>query len=208
MTARAVVLLAGLVLGACQMTPLSEPAPLASAQFTGDFESYRLGRVGFLPLVSRSGEELSADQARTLQSALLLELAQVADFELVRLENGDLDEVPGSEPYRRGRYLPRTILELARRYDLDGLFVGTVTHIQPFPPQALALSIDLVSCETGMVLWTSAVRLDADDRDVHRNLVAWSARQASTGADDSVELTLISPSRFARFAAHEVARSF
>jgi hypothetical protein len=202
-------LLAALALGACRATHLVPPAPLASAHFTGDFDSYRLGRVGFLPLASSSGEELTADQGRTLQAALLLELAQVADFELVRLEPGDLAEVPGSEPYRRGRYLPRTILELARRYDLDGLFVGTVTHLQPFPPQALALSLDLVSCETGMVLWTSSIRLDADDRTVHKSLAAWSARQRSDAStDDSMELTLISPSRFARFAAHEVARSF
>ena len=198
-----------LALGACNVMPLSRPEPLADAQFTRDFESYRLGRVGFLPLALCSEEDLSIDQARTLQAALLLELAQVADFEVVRLDTNDLDEIPGSEPYRRGRYLPRTILELARRYDLDGLFVGTVTHMQAFPPQALALSLDLVSCETGMVLWTSSLRLDADDQQVHRSLAAWSSQQGHELDDDeSVQLTLISPSRFARFAAYEVARSF
>ena len=191
----------------CQVSgPPAPPPPLATARFATDFHTYRLQRVGLLPL---TGAEISTEQSQMLQAAFMVELSHATDVELVRLEPHDLEEVPGSEPYRRGRYLPRTILELARRFQLDALLVGTVTHIQAFPPQALSISLDLVSCETGMVLWSSAVNLDAGDRDVHDSLEAWAAMQrSSTGSRESLQLTLISPSRFARFAAYEVARRF
>ena len=191
----------------CQVSPPPTPLPsLATARFATDFNTYRLQRVGLLPL---TGANISTEQSQMLQAAFMVELSHAADVELVRLEAHDLEEVPGSEPYRRGRYLPRTILELAHRFQLDALLVGTVTHIQAFPPQALSISLDLVSCETGMVLWSSSVNLDAGDRDVHDSLAAWAALQrSSTGSRESLQLTLISPSRFARFAAYEVARRF
>jgi hypothetical protein len=195
------------LLVSCQaIRPPIAPPSLATAQFATDFHTYRLQRVGLLPL---TGASISTDQSQMLQAAFMVELSHATDVELVRLEAHDLEEVPGSEPYRRGRYLPRTILELARRYQLDALLVGTVTHIQAFPPQALSISLDLVSCETGMVLWSSSVNLDAGDRAVHDGLAAWAALQrSSTGSRESLQLTLISPSRFARFAAYEVARRF
>ena len=196
-------LLAVAALG-CRSTP-PDPGPLASSTLAADFGTYRIARVGLLPFV---GRDLGPEGAANLQSAFLQELGRVMPYELVPLAAGDLDEVDPSQPYLRGRYDPRAVLEVARRFRLDALLVGTVTHNQPYPPQALGVEVELVATETGLPLWTSSVHLDAGDARVRRRLELWQAsHKADAGGRESVQLILVSPERFARFAAWEVASS-
>ena len=79
--------------------------------------------------------------------------------------------------------------------------------MQAFPPQVLGLEVDLVASETGLVIWTSSVQLDASDARVRESLERYTETlNQSSGTNESLQLTLISPARFARFAAHEVAQ--
>jgi len=188
----------------CRSAP-PDPGPLASSVLAADFATYRIARVGLLPF---SGRELDPEGAANLQRAFQLELERVMPYELVPLSSGDLDEVRPTSPYLRGRYDPRAILEVARRYRLDALLVGTVTQSQPYPPQALGLELELVATETGQPLWSSSVHLDAGDARVRTRLELWQAsHKADGGGRESVQLTLVSPERFARFAAWEIASS-
>lgn len=178
--------------------------PLATTHSAPDLETYELRRVALLPF---AGEELDASHAASLQGAFQLELGRAAPYELIRLTPEDMIEVKSSEPYRRGSYHPRTLLELARRYRVDAVLIGTVTQLDVYPPQVLALELVLVSCETGMVLWDSSLHVDASDSLVREHL-DWYQRSQSTSEnwEDGVKLTLISPTHFARFAASEVAK--
>lgn len=190
-----------LMLGACMAAP-STPDRLASAQVVPDFDSYVLRRVGLVPL---TGPTLSTARASELQSAFFAELSAATRYEIVQLSSADLTEVPRSEPYRRGWYEPHTIIDLARRYRLDAVFVGTVTDEQPFPPQRLGVQLDLVASETGLVVWSAAVQLDASQERVVSRLEAWARDELGEAERQDAHLILISPRRFARFAAHEVA---
>jgi hypothetical protein len=186
-------------------TTAADPGPLASSTVAVDFGTYRLARVGILPF---AGRDLGREQADNLQRAFQLELSRVMPYELVPLSHADLAEVRAGNPYLRGRYEPPAILEVARRYRLDGLLIGTVTQHEPYPPQALGLEVELVATETGAPLWTSSVQLDAGDARVRARLDLWQAsHKADGGGRESVQLTLVSPERFARFAAWEVASS-
>jgi len=195
--------LLALALAAGCMTGRNLP-PLATSQTAPDFATYALRRVALLPF---DGDQVSEAQADAIQDAFLLELGREAPYELVRLTPADLAEVQSSEPYRRGSYRPRTLLELARRYRLDAVIIPTVTQLDVYPPQVLGLELDLVSCETGMALWSARLHLDASDTLVRKHL-DWYQRSQARGAGwkDGVQLTLISPAHFARFAASEVAR--
>jgi hypothetical protein len=195
------LLLCGLALGCVSSGGLP---PLATASAAPDMATYELRRVAMLPL---AGEQLDEQHAASIQGAFHLELGRSAPYELVRLTPEDLDEVYTSEPHRRGSYHPRTLLELARRYRVDAVLIGTVTQFDVYPPQVLALDLVLVSCETGMILWTSNVHLDASDALVREHLDWYQRSQAHSGDwEDGVQLTLISPTHFARFAASEVAK--
>jgi hypothetical protein len=185
------------------LLPPEERQQLAVTRAAPDLHTYHLRRVGIVPF---EGHDIDPERSRTLQGAFLLELGRVAPFEIVRLDSKDLDELADSEPYRRGTYKPKTLLELARRFNLDGVLVGTVTQFNVYPPQVLGLELDLVSTETGMVIWAASLRLDAADRRVRQNLEMYSrAQERGSNWEGGVQLTLISPSMFARFAAHEVA---
>ncbi len=182
-----------------------DPGPLATSRLAVDFGTYHIARVAVLPF---QGRGLDPESAVTLQSAFQLELAAVMPYELVSLAAEDLAEVDRHDPHRRGRYEPRAVLELAQRFRLDALLIGTVTRHEPYPPQALGVEVELVACETGLPLWSSSVQLDAGDSRVRARLERWQATQESdSGSRESVQLTLVSPERFARYAAWEVASS-
>jgi hypothetical protein len=100
------------------------------------------------------------------------------------------------------------VLALARRYNLDALFVGTVSDVQSFPPQKLALELDLVAVETGLAIWSAEAYLDVSQERVRAELEQWHGRErAASEESESWELTLLSPRRFAQFAAAVVASS-
>ena len=195
------IVLALLALVGCRSTPASIEQ-LASAELAADFDTYQVRRVGLLPF---AGEPLEREYADVIQQAFHAELVRATPYELVRLEPRDLDEVPTSETHRRGGYDPRTIVDLSRRYRLDGVLIGTVTDSQYFPPLRLGVILELISSETGATLWTSNVHLDATDPKARRGLESFQkARGDSLGAE-RWQLTLLSPRLFARFAAWHVA---
>jgi hypothetical protein len=170
-----------------------------------DFESYDLHRVGLLPLVA---QDVWSEQSEPVQSGFLSEFTRTTPFEVVHLGAADLAEIPGSDPYRRGFYDPRTIIALASRYQLDAVFVGTLADAQFFAPQRIAVQLDLVACETGAAIWSGSVYLDASDADVRDSLMVWAADTSTADyrGSEPTDLALLSPRRFARFAAWQLAQ--
>lgn len=200
---RALALFAILVCAGCTAVA-SPPTCLATARVTPDFKSYPLVRVGLIPLAGRA---LEPEQQESLQAALASELARSSPFEIVVLDTLDLEEVPESEPTRRGSFRPATVLALARRYNLDAVLAGTVTDYQAFAPQRLGLSIDLVAVETGLPIWSASVKLDASHEPVQQSLAAWhAAQQVADRATESLDVYWLSPRRFAQFAAAQIAQ--
>lgn len=198
---RAALVLALLAISCKSLAP--DPGPLATSHVAPDLATYSLARVGVPPL---QAPDVDAANRLALQGALVAELARVMPYELVPLDEADLVEVHAHDAHRRGRHDARAVLEVARRYRLDGLVLATVTHYQPYPPQSLGLEVELVAIETGATLWSSSLQLDAADARVRARLERWHAGHKSDGGNrESVQLTLVSPERFARFAAAEVA---
>ena len=190
-----------LLLPACAvLTDQAVARDLATERVASDFDTYHLRRVGLVPL---TGLDLDVDQERVLRSAIFTEFSQGTPYEIVPLEANDLEEVPGSDPYRRGRYDPRTIIALSRRYQLDGVLVTTVTDHQFFEPQRLSMQVDMVATETGVAIWSGAIHLDASNPEVRGALRAYCKQQ---DAGESWEVNLLSPRSFAHFAAHQLAR--
>lgn len=198
--------LGALLMSSCQtiIHPRAIEAPqLAVAKSAADFHSYRISRVGLLPV---TGSELHPEEAVELQEIFYTEFSESASFELVQLDLADLAEVTESEPYLRGAYRPETVLEISKRFRLDALLVPSVTHRQSFPPQKLNMHLDLVAAETGMTIWSSAVALQADRPDVVKGIEALYGNGLPM-SDDSWATALLSPSQFARFGVWQMARA-
>ena len=188
-------------LGACSAAPRGVPV-LGSATVARDFDSYTIRRVGVVPF---SGVEFSAEESNELSAAVFGELSAVTPYEVVPLDTIDPAEVPTSEPYRRGWYRPETVLGIARRFQLDAILIGSVTDYQGFPPQRLAVSVDLVAADTGMVVWSAAVQLDASQARTRRAVENWARLHLGAEEEQEWELILLSPRRFMRFVAFQVA---
>jgi hypothetical protein len=194
-----VVLSATLVLGACVSARRAQMPRLANAVVSQDFESYPLRRIGLAPFTGRG---MGETQGLDLQRALHTELAQSTPFEVVQLDARDLAELESSDPYRRGWYKPKTIIGLAQRYSLDAILFGVVTQERFYPPLLLSLQVDLVSAETGLVIWSGSVNLDGSDPRVIEGLELY---YASEQEPEGWRVALLSPERFARFAAFQIA---
>ena len=195
---RALVLALGALASCLVASPPRMPS-LANATVSSDFESYRIHRVGLLPF---SGEDITPERSVDLQAAFHSELSQSTPFEVVMLGGADLEALEESEPYRRGWYRPKTIIGLSKRYSLDAILFGTVTQERFYPPQILALQVDLVSAETGLVIWSAAVHIDANDPRVLDGLQLYYGAEEG---EDAWRLSLLSPERLGRFAAFQVA---
>jgi len=193
-------LVASLVTGC--LAPAVPEAQLAVSGRVNDFHTYELRRVGLLPV---AGHDVSYKEASELTTALYSEFGSRTSFEWVLLRPEDLDEIPRSDPHRRGYYDPRSVLALARRFHLDALLVGTITDRRTFQPQRLAISLDLVAVETGTVVWSSAIDLDAGSARVREGVAQWSSGELGNEGSDDAEIILLSPRRFARFAAYQLA---
>jgi len=193
------LLAAPLFLTACLTTNAPLMPILATAEVSNDFDTYRIRRVGLPPF---RGNSLSAVESKELQSAFLSEVTRSTPYEVVPLVEADLEMIESGDPHRRGWYSPTTVIQIAGRYSLDAIFFGSVTDERFYPPQLLALNVDLVSAETGLVIWSSTVHLDATDPRVRDGLKAyfWSEED-----QEAWRLALLSPERFSRFAAYQVA---
>ena len=195
---------AGLALAACA-TPA--PAPLmGSARIAADFDSYRLQRVALLPFraVDRTTGTLAAHEVGSLETSFHTELASGTPYDLIPLRGEDLAAVLPPDPFRDGWYTPDAIRLLRDRFHLDGVMVGTITSRRVVPPQVLGVQLDLISCETGATIWSADLMLDAARTDVQEAVATWS--NDDLGREDGGAMVLLSPRRYAHFAAYQLAR--
>lgn len=199
-------LAACVAIGACAASEDGPLPPLARSRASSDYSSYDLRRVGLVPF---RGDELDLARADELQEAFQFELSRNAEYEVVPLDERDTAEIDRDRPFERGAYRARAVAEIARRYRLDGLLFGTVTHLEAYAPQAISLELELVASETGLVIWSSTLELDAADARVRESLERYAGQRRDAEAREpaNVRTTLLSPSRWMRFAASEVART-
>jgi hypothetical protein len=191
---------------ACTIVHREPPPQLATTRRVADYSTYNLRRVGLLPI---GGRALDARRQQEFRQAFLFEFARAAPYEVVALDPTQIAEVDPTRPHERGVYSSRTVLELARRFRLDGLIVGEVTQLEVYSPQMLAVQLEMISAETGLAIWSSSVHIDAGDVGLEPNFEHFRRQQSEEGpASADLQLTLLSPARLARFAAYEVARTF
>ncbi|MEL6903784.1 MAG: hypothetical protein AAFP22_00170, partial [Planctomycetota bacterium] len=146
---------------------------MGSARITSDFDSYAISRVGIVPFGALEGTELVPHEVGEIEAQFQAEFAASTPYELVALRGLDLAEVLTPEPFRQGTYSPTTIRTLRDRYRLDALLLGSVTTRDVIPPQVLGAQVDLVSCETGAVVWSASVVVDASRREVRDAVEVW-----------------------------------
>jgi hypothetical protein len=194
-----------LVLSSCE-TVHKSIEPLAVVRLAPDRELYVLRRVGILPIVAR---DMRREDALALQSALAIRLSERIHAEVIVLTQGEAAEIPTNDAYLSGRIDPGSVLAFARRFNLDGLVTSNVTDRRTYAPQRLGLEVELTACDSGLPIWSASVRLDAAQERTRESLCAWFERErGAVGTNETADLYLLSPQRFAEFAAAQVAMGY
>lgn len=182
----------------------SEVPMMGAARITSDFDTYAIHRVGMVPFQALDEAELAPHEIGLVETAFHSEFVAGTSYDIVSLRGLDLDEVLPPNPFREGSYSPQTIRTIRDRYQLDAIMVGTITSRRVIAPQVLGVQMDLVSCETGATIWSSDLLLDAARQDTRDALDIWA--QHELGDEHGAQMALISPLKFAQFAAYQVAR--
>lgn len=202
---RAAIALVALALASsCRSTLWPRDVPLLSrSSVATDYATYPLERVGLMPV---SGGTTDPAMTAALEDGLVAEITRTTPFEVVRLASSDLEEISASEPYRHGRYELTTIIDVARRYRLDAIVFPTILQQRFFTPIVLGVQMDMVAAETGLVIWTGNIHLDGQDAAVREGLEIYYSREDGTVTGQDWDVALLSPSKYARFAAYQLAR--
>ncbi|MHC4261086.1 MAG: hypothetical protein ACYSWX_01065 [Planctomycetota bacterium] len=205
---RCTTLLAGFVaLGTVGCAAPTVPI-LARAQIAPDFQTYDIRRVALLPPMGPRDTDTPRPAAlNELQDDLLGFLSSGTPFEFVELSRADLGEIQRDDPIRDGRLSIDSLLGIAERFRVEAVFYSQVTREQLYPPLSVGLQAEMVSVDTGQVLWTADVQLSGDDapvRDAIRDF--YEREQGEREGGDGWKVALVSPRRFTRFAAWQLAQ--
>jgi hypothetical protein len=194
------------LLAACASTTKSSTGGLATTRVAVDRDQYTLRRIGLLPIESK---DLRADEKRAFQAALAAEFSSRWHAEIVPLHADDATGTSMPDSFRTGRIEAAAIVTMAHRHNLDGLVAVTVTDRRAYPPQRLGLEVELTACDTGLPIWAASLRLDAATERTRGALRDWFDDQRSDELPpEAWDLCLLSPQRFAEFAAAQVAQAW
>lgn len=206
-------LIAAFAFSGCELTPdLNDPVRFgpfyAPRNFAGEKQMpAAVRRVLALPVAL--GELGPEETAVTLDAAIAQALQSQQRFEVVPLPRAELRRLFGVPEIASTAALPHGMLdELAKRYAVDAVLFTDVTVYQPYRPQSIGLRSKLATTREVRLIWTFDEVIAASDP-----AVANSARRqpfVEAQGRSPVDLspaTLLSPSRYAAFAAGEMFRT-
>lgn len=179
-----------------------EPLPPPAAFRDGSLDFGGVQRILALPLHDESGAGAAVD---VVSATLSEEIMRLGRFGVVRPDASDAQLRPPENPLSSGRIPVASLIDLGRRYGVDAVLFGTVSHYRPYPPPVLGLSLSLVDVQTGKIIWSVSDFLDAGDRRCAVSMQWFYEDEAARG--ESVygsEIVGTSPRWFARFASRRV----
>lgn len=206
-------LAAGFLLAGCEITPdLNDPVRFGPFYTPRNFAGEKqmpadVRRVLVLPVaLGGLGPE---ETAITLDGAVSQALQAQQRFEVVPLPRAELRRLFGVPEIASTAALPHGMLdELTKRFAVDAVLFTDITVYQPYRPQSIGLRSKLATTRDVRLVWTFDEVISASDP-----AVANSARRqpfVEAQGRSPVDLspaTLLSPSRYAAFAAGEMFRT-
>ncbi|MEO0650272.1 MAG: hypothetical protein AAFZ65_06305 [Planctomycetota bacterium] len=181
---------------------------LARAQVTPDFATYDVRRVALLPVRGpRDAETPRPAALRQLQDDLASFIATGTRYEVLELSEADLIELAIDDPLVDGYLSVESLLGIADRFRVEAVVHTQVLHERVHPPLSIGLHAEMASVDTGQTLWVADVQLDGSEVPVRAAIEDYYRREAGQpDGGDGWKVALISPQRFQRFAAWQLAQ--
>jgi hypothetical protein len=189
--------------GALIERPAARPV---NHRFADGPELTLLRRVLVLPFAV--DETVIADEP-LIRGEFVSELQKLQRFEVVTLPPGSEEDHEITEALLRGMISTTPLVELAKRFHVDGIVTGTILQSRAYRPPVLGLRVQMISVHSGGIAWAADGLYDAGDYATRLDVMHYCATVASP--DDSLhgwEMTTLSQRRFARFVAHRLVETW
>ena len=97
------------------------------------------------------------------------------------------------------------MIEAKKRFKVDAIIFGTITHYMPYEPPVLGIKVGMFSTVTGNVIWTADTILDSSEASVVQLVRTYYRRNYQRKQSlYGWKIILVSMKRYAQFAAHQV----
>ncbi len=202
---RAVLLVLGLGLtglGSCMSIGPSAEMPV-NHYFADARDVKTVKRILVLPL--RVGNGVKVDEGMVRQ-AFIRELNLLQRFQVEALPPGESEEVAINAAFGHGEISTPSLINLSRRYKLDGIMVGRITSYRAYDPPHVGIEARLFSLHTGSWVWIADATFDT----MNAACVADLNHYAQYSLPDSdvtkrqSRLVAMAPRRFAAYACHRI----
>jgi len=205
-------LLTALLLAGCETAPdLSDPVRFGPYYTPKNFRGEarlpaEIRRVLVLPVAV--GNLAPEETAETLDRVVAAALQAQQRFEVVAFTRAEALRLLGQREVSSTTALPHGMIEqLTSRYAVDAILFTDVTVFQPYRPQALGLRSKLATVRDVRIIWNFDEIVSASDPAVANSARREALKAKGTEPIDRSPATLLSPSRFAAFAADAMFRT-
>lgn len=200
-------------LASCEITPdLADPVRYGPYYTPKNFAGEKrlpaeVRRVLVLPVAL--GTLAPEETARRLDDVVVRAVQEPQRFEVVPLPREESLRLFGAREFSSTSALPHGMLEqLATRYAIDAVLFTDVTVYRPYRPQAIGFRAKLATVRDVRLVWTFDEVISASDPSVANSARRRPVEAAQgRGPVDLSPGTLLSPSRYAAFAADEMFRT-
>ncbi len=197
--ASAIVLLAG-------CWPSRESEPLADFSSHTCPQTGEIRRIAVLPLTLGDGVGRSAG---AIDAAITASLRELDCYEVIAVDDARRDALLAHDAVLANGISSGDLLRLRDALHVDGVLIGRVDQFHGYDPLAIGLTMHLVSCIDGTVLWSATGHFDGARGDIQRDIKRWHKGAMGEGqrSISGWRATLSSPSLFCRYVGDRLAAS-
>ena len=184
----------------------TRPDPPQGLSFQTTPQANEALRVAVLPFwqgekVGRTAAQISDQFAASLRT--------LGKHEVINVTLERRKAVLPEDPMAANRLSTDNLVHLREALQVDAVVVGRIEQFDSFDPPVIGMTVHLISCLDGNVLWSATAHLDAGRQDVQDDLEWWTEHQNGEGNRSLAgwKLALSSPATFARYTTDRLVET-
>lgn len=192
-----------LIVMGCSSAPPHHSSSL-SYNKTDEYKKTQIRRVLLLPFEYDVDREAVIDE---VMEAFAVELRKIGCFEVVVPIKNKTTITPELEIWVKGTINLTTILTLRKKYDVDAIIFGNITHYRPYEPMLLGVKVGMISTDTGTVIWSADGVFDSNENEVAELVKHYFESTHQKNALYGWKLILLSMRRYSQFVANQITET-
>lgn len=184
---------------------LPEPGYRGTFYLSPEFRATSIRRVMVMPFKNETGyRNIEGDVA----DIFILELQKMLKFEVVP-SNREAEKLLGrTDLITNGVFNRADMARIGDRFKVDALIFGSILQYRPYEPLALGLKVQMVSTDTGAVVWAVEQIFDSSEHSVYRAAKAYySGLNKRSLAQYGRRTVLVSMEQYTKFVCSQIVKT-